>query len=132
MGLASRAKQLVRRALGARSASLQTQSERLEFFRSEDIGWICDTYFNNGSVPGRSWDALRDAHMELPSWFRQGLDPFGEAYVEQQHRLWQLISGVDRRYEPDVDEKEHSWGDIDPVRTPGYFVRRDQIGRAHV
>ena len=127
MGLASRAKQLVRRALGARGASPQTQSERLEFFRSEDIGWVCETYFNNGSVPGGSWDALRDAHMELPSWFRQGLDPFGEAYAEQQHRLWQLISGVDRQYEPDVDEKEHSWGDIDPVRMPGYFVRRDPL-----
>ena len=32
--------------------------------------------------------------MRLPPWFRHGLDPLGSEYAEQQHRLWQLISGV--------------------------------------
>lgn len=96
-------------------------------FDAEDIGWICETYFKDGTGPGTPWDALRDSHMTLPSWFRHGLDPLSPEYSEQQHRLWQLMSGVDRLYDPDIDEKEHSWGDIDPVRSPGFFVRRDPM-----
>ena len=98
---------------------------RTGLFRADEIGWICETYFKDGTGPGTPWDALRQAHMELPDWFQRGLDPLSSAYAEQQHRLWQLVCGIDRRYEPEIDEKEHDWGDIDPVRLPGYFVRRD-------
>ncbi|MGY4830595.1 class I SAM-dependent methyltransferase [Sphaerotilaceae bacterium SBD11-9] len=101
--------------------------ERSGFFRADQIDWVCETYFKQGTAPGSAWEPLRHAHMELPDWFRQGLDPFSPAYAEQQHRLWQLISGVDRPYEPETDEKEHDWGDIDPVRLPGYLVRRDPL-----
>jgi SAM-dependent methyltransferase len=98
------------------------------YFRAEDIAWICETYFTQGVGPGTPWQrALRDAHMRLPDWFRQGLDPYGEAYSEQQRRLWQLVAGVDRAYEAEVDEREHHWGDVDPVRSPGYFLRRDPL-----
>ena len=34
-----------------------------------------ELYFTEGRGPGTAWDALRDAHMRLPSWFRTGLDP---------------------------------------------------------
>jgi 2-polyprenyl-3-methyl-5-hydroxy-6-metoxy-1,4-benzoquinol methylase len=99
--------------------------EPREHFEPEEIGWISETFFRDGTGPGTPWDALHHAHMTLPGWFRHGLDPLGEDYAAQQHRLWHLISGVDGPYDPEVHEKEHSWGDIDPVRTPGYFVRRD-------
>jgi len=96
------------------------------FFRADDIDWVCDTYFTQGMAAGTMWHrVMRDAHMTLPDWFQPGLDPWSEAYAEQQHRLWQLVAGVDRPYEPDVDEKEYDWGNIDPVRSPGFYVRRD-------
>lgn len=127
MSWAARLSRRLRAALGTLRGKPVSSAVTTSSFGHEDIGWICETYFNNGSGPGTPWDALRDAHMRLPHWFRQGLDPLSDAYAEQQHRLWQLISGVDRPYEPDIDEKEHSWGDIDPVRAPGYFARRDLL-----
>jgi SAM-dependent methyltransferase len=116
-----------RAALSALGTDPATAAARSGYFHPDDIGWICETYFTHGSAPGTPWDALRHAHMTLPSWFRHDIDPLSEAYAEQQHRLWQLISGVDRPYAPDVDEKEHDWGDIDPVRLPGYLARRDPL-----
>lgn len=95
------------------------------WFEPNDIARIADIHSREGTGRGTSWDALRDAHMRLPDWFRHGLDPLGDEYLAQQHRLWKLIAGVDRPYDADIDEKEHSWGDIDPVRSPGFFVRRD-------
>ena len=124
MSLLGRAKGRIRRAWGpARGRPEPGQTRR--YFDASEIDRICEIYFTEGSGSGTSWDALRDAHMRLPGWFRTGLDPLGADYAAQQQRLWQLIAGVDRPYEPEIDEKEHSWGDIDPVRTPGYFVRRD-------
>ena len=35
------------------------------------------------------------------------------------------MAGVDREYDIEVDEKEAEWGNVDPVRGPGYYVRRD-------
>jgi SAM-dependent methyltransferase len=121
----ARIKRVVRAVFGAMSRDSATRVSRAGYFKSEQIGWVRDTYFKHGPAAGTAWDALRDSHMELPDWFQHGLDPHGDAYAEQQHRLWQLISGMDRPYEPDTDEKEHSWGDIDPVRTPGFYARRD-------
>ena len=95
------------------------------YFQPEDIDRICETYFKEGSGPGTPWDALRHAHLRLPGWFRHGLDPLGEAYAAQQHRLWHLISGVEVAYDPDVHEKEDPLENVDPVRRPGYFIRRD-------
>jgi SAM-dependent methyltransferase len=68
---------------------------------------------------------LQHAHLTLPAWFRTDLDPYGAEYAGQQKRLWKLIAGVDRDYEPDLDEKEAPLGEFDPVRFPGYFLRRD-------
>jgi 2-polyprenyl-3-methyl-5-hydroxy-6-metoxy-1,4-benzoquinol methylase len=120
-----RLKRIARRMLGQPSNLTASGIEPRKYFEPEEIGWICETFFKDGTTPGTPWDALRDAHMTLPSWFRHGLDPLGEEYLAQQHRLWRLISGVDEPYDPEVHEKEHSWGDVDPVRTPGYFARRD-------
>jgi len=124
MSLLGRAKGRIRRAMGRATGKLAPGQSR-RYFDASEIDRICEIYFTEGSGPGTSWDPLRDAHMRLPNWFRTGLDPLGADYAAQQHRLWQLIAGVDRPYAPEIDEKEHSWGDIDPVRTPGFFVRRD-------
>lgn len=125
MSLVRRAARRMRRVLPTWLGGRRPVSQSQRFFEVEDIQAVCDTYFRVGPQPGTEWDALRDSHLRLPSWFRQGLDPMGIEYAAQQHRLWQLVAGVDRSYEPEIDEKEHSWGDIDPVRSPGYFVRRD-------
>lgn len=109
----------------ARSAIGLPAAPDHHYFEPEDIERIAKVYFDEGTAPGTAWDALRDAHMTLPGWFRHGLDPYGAAYADQQHRLWRLISGIERPYQVEVDEKEHSWGEIDPVRTPGFFMRRD-------
>lgn len=104
---------------------------RSGYFSPDDIEWIETLFWQTGAgAPGTEWDALRHAHMRLPTWFRQDLDPLGEAYAAQQHQLWQILSGLDRPYEPAVDEKEHPWGDVDPVRSPAYFVRRDSLAVA--
>ena len=117
-------KQAAKSVHGAMARDALTRIERSGYFRSEDVGWIGETFFQ-GAAPGTPWDALRHAHMELPDWFQRDLDPYSEAYAAQQHRLWSLISGVDRPYEPEIDEKEQEWGAIDPVRKPGYFNRAD-------
>jgi SAM-dependent methyltransferase len=114
-------KRRVRSALGLRIGTPDGQ-----WFEPTDIDRITEAFFRCESPSDKAWDALRDAHMRLPPGFTHGLDPFGVAYAEQQHRLWQLIAGVDRPYDPEIDEKEHSWGDVDPIRTPGFFVRRDR------
>lgn len=96
-----------------------------DWFAADDIAAVHRTYFGDGTAEGGPWDRYRHAHMILPGWFRQGLDPWSAAYAEQQHRLWQLITGIDRPYVAETDELEHPWGDIDPVRQPGFYVRRD-------
>jgi SAM-dependent methyltransferase len=99
---------------------------RTGHFGAQDIQRIHDTYFSGvGPAPGGPWDAFREAHLALPEWFRPGLDPFSPEYVAQQHRLWRLVAGVDRDYEVEADEKEADWGEVDAVRFPGHFKRRD-------
>ncbi len=94
-------------------------------FDPQDIERVRRTYFETVGAPGSAWEPLRDAHLRLPDWFRHGLDPYGDDYLAQQHRLWRLIAGVDRDYEVERDEKEADWSAVDPVRTPGFFARRD-------
>ena len=122
------ASRLRRRALGA-LARLAPRRVRLAdpgvTFEIEDIEQIRKTYFETGAAPGSAWEPLRDAHMRLPEWFRHGLDPYSDAYLCQQHRLWQQVAAVERDYDIEQDEKEADWGSIDPVRTPGFYVRRD-------
>lgn len=94
-------------------------------FEPEDIERVRRTYYDTGGAAGSAWAPLRDAHLRLPDWFRHDLDPWSDEYRGQQHRLWQLVAGIDRPYDVALDEKEADWGAIDPVRTPGFYARRD-------
>lgn len=94
-------------------------------FELADIAELRRIYYEVGSHEGGPWDAYRHAHMVLPGWFRHGLDPWSEAYAAQQERLWAAIVDSENPYEPARDEKEAPWGDIDPVRRPGFYNRRD-------
>ncbi len=96
-----------------------------DWFALGDVEEVRRTYYEQGPVEGGPWDRLRHAHLVLPEWFESGLDPWGQAYAVQQERLWAAIVGVDRPYDAAIDEQEAAWGDIDPIRRPGFFNRRD-------
>jgi SAM-dependent methyltransferase len=109
----------------ARLDDLLARARRTGLFRADDIDLIEQLMFNQGTAPGGAWDALAHAHMELPTWFQQGLDPLSPAYAEQQMKLWRLVSGVERPYDAAVDEKEAPVKGVDAVRLPGFYMRRD-------
>lgn len=94
------------------------------YFSAEHIDEVAKVVFDEGHASPR-YQHLEHAHMSLPAWFRHGLDPYSPEYAEQQRRLWRLIAGVERDYEPNLDEKEAPLGECDPVRFPGFYLRRD-------
>jgi len=97
-----------------------------QMFEAADIDALVQVYVRTWAVEGGDWDQYRHAHMRLPEWFHLGLDPLSEAYRDQQMRLWQLITGVQRPYAAEQDEiEEAGWSGVDPVRQPGYYQRRD-------
>jgi 2-polyprenyl-3-methyl-5-hydroxy-6-metoxy-1,4-benzoquinol methylase len=95
------------------------------WFEPEDVESLRATFYASGSGAGPEWEPFRHAHLMLPAWFRHGLDPWSPAYREQQTRLWSLIAGVAEPYDPHHHEKEAPWGDVDAVRQPGFYLRRD-------
>jgi SAM-dependent methyltransferase len=95
------------------------------FFEVGDLDEVTRIVFDEGTAPGGAYGHFKDAHMRLPSWFRRDLDPYGSEYASQQQQLWRLISGSDRDYIVEVDEKEAPLPKVDAVRSPGYFIRRD-------
>jgi SAM-dependent methyltransferase len=108
-----------------RGRMLVSQAQAPATFQPEDIESIRQLFCTVGNAEGTAWDPLRHAHMPLPAWFVKGLDPWSQAYRDQQVRLWQLITGVERGYDPDADEVEAFPPDIDAVRSPAYYTRRD-------
>ncbi|MGE0310864.1 MAG: class I SAM-dependent methyltransferase [Lautropia sp.] len=113
------------RALARRLPRRVRAEDRGVYFDVDDIERVRRTYFETGGARGTAWEPYRDAHLRLPAWFRHDLDPHDDTYYAQQHRLWRLVAGVDRDYDVARDEKEADWGAIDPVRTPGFYARRD-------
>src|SRR5580704_11101653 len=111
-----------------------TQAERIKLtgrFTVNDIGLLVRTISEHDVVHGTPWDNFRLAHCSLPSWFHFGLDPFSDEYAAQQHRLWSVLTEIDRTYSPPIDEKEAPLAGVDPVRRPGYFIRRDPDSIEH-
>lgn len=108
------------------TAQVKTANEAsLVFFSLEDIPRLLEVWKKTGGAKGSDWEPYRHAHMRLPSWFIPGLDPWSEAYRAQQHRLWQAMAGVDRDYNAAADEQEYGWQDVDAIRQPGFYARRD-------
>jgi 2-polyprenyl-3-methyl-5-hydroxy-6-metoxy-1,4-benzoquinol methylase len=95
------------------------------YFGLADIDELHATYRRHGTRDGGPWDRYRHAHLRLPDWFENGLDPWSDSYRQQQHRLWQAVAGVDRPYEAGTDEADTGWERADPIRRPGFFQRRD-------
>jgi 2-polyprenyl-3-methyl-5-hydroxy-6-metoxy-1,4-benzoquinol methylase len=95
------------------------------WFEPQQIDDLIRAYGQRDAPGGGEWAPWRDAHLRLPAWFQHGLDPWSQAYAEQQHRLWQLVCSIDRDYSPAMDEKEFGWEGVDPVRRPGFYMRRD-------
>jgi 2-polyprenyl-3-methyl-5-hydroxy-6-metoxy-1,4-benzoquinol methylase len=100
-------------------------------FDIDDIPLIASVISEHDIACGSPWDDFRHAHLRLPAWFRHDLNPLSEEYAEQQHKLWSTVAGVSSRYRPEVDELEAPLADVDAVRRPGYFVRRDPEAVAH-
>jgi len=96
-------------------------------FALEDIDELSRVYREGGGAASAGWEPYKHAHMVLPSWFEHGLDPWSQAYAQQQHRLWQAVAGVDRDYAPALDEAEFGWDAVDAVRLPGFYQRRDPL-----
>src|SRR2546430_13706243 len=90
-----------------------------------EIDLLADTFRVHDSAPGTPWDDFKDSFLALPEWFRFELDPLSPKYEQQQRRLWGLIAGVDVPYDPNVHEKEAQLSNVDAIRFPGHFVRRD-------
>jgi SAM-dependent methyltransferase len=94
-------------------------------FALADIDLLCDTFRRFNSATSTEWDNFRDAYLDMPEWIRLDLDPMSEEYAAQQRRLWNVIAGVDRDYDPQIDEETSPPHD-DPIRFPGFFLRRDK------
>lgn len=95
-------------------------------FTVDDIDLIVRTICEHDIVHGSPWDDFRAANLVLPDWFRHDLDPNSEQYAHQQHALWRLLSGRERLYAPELDEKEAPLGAVDAIRYPAHYMRRDQ------
>lgn len=95
-------------------------------FSAEDIELIVSIYNQTQCARGTAWDSVGNANLEVPGWFNTDLDPYSDEYADQQHKLWSLITGVERGYQPEMDEQEPNLEHFDAVRFPGFFRRRDK------
>jgi 2-polyprenyl-3-methyl-5-hydroxy-6-metoxy-1,4-benzoquinol methylase len=100
-------------------------------FTVDDIELLVETINEHDVIRGTPWDDFRIAHCVLPGWFSFGLDPFSDEYATQQHKLWSLLTKISRSYTPLIDEKEAPLANVDAVRRPGYFIRRDSDSVEH-
>jgi SAM-dependent methyltransferase len=109
-------------------ATFPSDAERIRVtgkFTLEDIDLIVRTISQHDIVHGSPWDDFRTANLVLPDWFDHGLDPNSTEYAQQQHDLWRALAGREQPYDPERDEKEAPLADVDAVRRPAYYMRRD-------
>jgi SAM-dependent methyltransferase len=93
-------------------------------FQVEDIPLLTSVFERNLSMATPEWSDFAGTTLDLPDWFDLGLDPDSPEYKAQQLKLWQTISGRDRPYEPELDEKAAIGSDVDAVRFPSYYLNR--------
>ena len=109
----------------SREESGRARIRRTGRFGVDDIELLRSTFEKYDLGEGTPWDDFRDACFELPPWFEPGLDPRSQEYSAQQKRLWGVLAGVAREYDPAIDEREAPFPTVDHARSPGHFVRRD-------
>jgi len=100
-------------------------------FEIDDVELLGSTHSRFDFFPDTPWDNFRGSVLVLPKWFRFGLDPMTEEYARQQHRLWAVVAGLSRNYDPPIDEKEAPLSNVDAIRFPAYFSRRDPHAIEH-
>ncbi|WP_174450747.1 class I SAM-dependent methyltransferase [Azospirillum baldaniorum] len=100
------------------------QIKECRFYTIDDIPLLTRVFEQTYFAEGTEWDYFARSSLQLPDWFDTKLSPDSQVYAEQQLRLWRTISGREREYEPETDEKEVSLPDVDPVRFPGYYRYR--------
>lgn len=112
----------------AAQPAFSSDAERIRItgqYSLDDVDLIVRTISTHDVVYGSPWDAFRMAAMQLPSWFRGGLDPHSQEYADQQYKLWSLVTRHERPYMPEMDEKEAPLLDVDAIRRPACYMRRD-------
>src|SRR5579862_1154084 len=112
-------------ALGNLSAAQRIKTTG--HFEIADIDLLRITFEQYDFTPGTPWDDFKHSILVMPDWFRFDLDPMSGAYEMQQRQLWRLIAGLDRDYDPDIDEHEMTFPPMDVVRSPGHYMRRDPL-----
>jgi SAM-dependent methyltransferase len=88
----------------------------------EDIERASAAFRTADGAPGSRFDEFRGKHLPLPSWYVRDLDPLSEAYLSQQDRLWQMMVGDSREYQPGRDELSaapDSW--VSSIVRPGLY-----------
>src|SRR5688500_11969021 len=62
-------------------------------FQVADIPLLTETFERMLGMPTSDWAFSAGTGLDLPDWYRHGLDPDSQAYKAQQLRLWRTISG---------------------------------------
>jgi len=100
-------------------------------FEIDDVALLGNTHGRFDFAPNTPWDDFRGSFLVLPKWYRFGLDPMTQEYARQQHHLWATVAGINRDYDPQIDEKEAPLLNVDAIRLPAYFSRRDPEAIEH-
>jgi 2-polyprenyl-3-methyl-5-hydroxy-6-metoxy-1,4-benzoquinol methylase len=88
-------------------------------FTDDEIDHITEAFFA-GHGRNEAWERYQASALSLPVWFDATLDPFSDAYRQQQLRLWQIVAGRDREYDSGLDEQTVETSS-DILRFPGYY-----------
>lgn len=67
---------------------------------------------------------LGAAYLALPEWFDLSIGPDTEAYLQQQLRFWQEVTGKDA-YEPLINEDTPEVADMDAIYRPAFYLTGD-------
>jgi protein-L-isoaspartate O-methyltransferase len=101
------------------------------YFNLEDMATVYAAYQQHCAGDNTAWNKVRHTHMRLPAWYDHELDSMSDEYTAQQHILWKAITGVDRDYDPVLDEQMFGVDRFDAVRHPGWHYAAPNAGSIH-
>jgi len=103
--------------------------------RLEELDEAAAVLQQHNTRPGGPWDNYRNRYLALPDDFDLALDPRSPAYVAQQQRLWQLVSGRSD-YAARTDEQTPEVETHDALYRPAFYDLRAPgtmaIGGGHI